>query len=258
MGVLRMEALGLPHLSQAPRETLYSHAQKAVARFESCSVPLKTGSLRILPVNESTIAIEGVSNKNNRRFLLTVTAESWKLDKHTSAETFHARLGAGDSALAPLAVAIANAYRTGRITKISNEFALKVREALFPKPVLVRGDEKPGIQRSPDVVAAWVAVDTILGSPTGSKRIERAIADDAGRTTCHLLITYQDQKKSFVLEKWPFPRPFDSRPPESLTLTKDTISHFDADGAEPFSSKERSLEVFEQWMGLWEKAIRRS
>ena len=257
MGMLRMEALGLPHLSQAPRETLYSHAQKTVARFEACSVPLKTGSLRILPVNESTIAIEGVSNKNNRRFLLTVTAESWTLDKHTSAESFHAKLGAGDSALAPLAVAIANAYRTGQITKISNEFALSAREALFPKPVLVRGDVKPGIERSPDVIAAWITVDTILGAPTGSKRMERAITDENGRTTCHLLITYQDQKKSFVIEKWPFPRPFDSRPPESLTLTKETISHFDADGAEPFSTKERSIAVFEAWMGLWEGMSRR-
>jgi hypothetical protein len=257
MGMLRMEALGLPHLSQAPRETLYSHAQKAVARFESCAVPLKTGSLRILPVNESTIAIEGITSKNNRRFLLTVTAENWKLDKHTSAESFHGSLGAGDAALAPLAVAIANAYRTGRINKISNEFALSVREALFPKPVLIRGDEKPGIERSPDVVAAWVAVDTILGSPTGSKRMERAITDDQGKTTAHLLITYQEQKKSFIVEKWPFPRPYDSRPPESLTLTKDSVFHFDPDGAEPFSSKERSLEVFEEWMKLWGRASRR-
>jgi hypothetical protein len=99
-----------------------------------------------------------------------------------------------------------------------------------------------------------VTVDTILGSPTGSKRIERAITGDEGRTTCHLLITYQNQKKSFILERWPFPRPFDSRPPESLTLTKDTISHFDADGANPFSTKERSLEVFGEWMALWEGA----
>ena len=252
-----MEALGLPHLSQAPRETLYNHAQKVVARFESCEVPLKTGSLRLLPLNESTIAIEGISDKNNRRFLLTINSETWKLDKSTSAEAFHAKLGAGDASLAHLAVAIAAAYRTGRINKISNQFGCAAREELFPKPMLVRGDDKPGIERTPDVVAAWITVDTILGSPTTSKRMERAIPNEEGKVTSHLLITYQEQKKRFIIERWPFPRPFDSRPPESLTVTKDTISHFDPDGAEPFSTQERSLKMFEEWMKLWERTNQR-
>jgi hypothetical protein len=76
--------------------------------------------------------------------------------------------------------------------------------------------------------------------------------NESGKVERYLLITFQEQKHRFILEMIPFPRPFDSRPMESITITRNTISHFDPDGAEPFSSQERALAVFGEWMALWE------
>jgi hypothetical protein len=85
-----------------------------------------------------------------------------------------------------------------------------------------------------------------------TKHIERAITNDSGKVVRHLLITFQEPKQRFILEMIPFPRPFDSRPTESITITKNTISHFDPDGPVPFTSQERALEVFGEWLALWE------
>lgn len=247
-----MEAWGLPHLTESPTAVLYNHGQMVISRFESCEIPLKTGSLRILPLNENTIAIEGLTSKNTRRFLLSVTADSWKLSADTPAGLFHDKLGARDTALPHLTNAIRSAYRTGRIQKISNEIALTVHEELIPKPLLVRGEAVSPAKQEDTVVKAWATVDELLQSPTTTKRVERALTNEAGKVDRHLLITFQEQKHRFILEMIPFPRPFDSRPTESLTITKNTISHFDPDGAEPFSTQERALEVFGEWMALWD------
>jgi len=248
-----MEAWGLPHLTDPPITVLFNHGQMAVARFESCEIPLRTGSLRILPLNETTIAIEGLSSMRNRRFLLSVTATSWKLTADTRAEFFHEKLGAEDTALTHLTNAIRSAYRTGKIQKLSPEIAATVREELTPKPIMIRGEAVSQTKQDSNIVQAWATVDALLQSPTTTKRIERAIANEAGKVAHHLLITFQEPKQRFILEMVPFPRPFDSRPSESLTITKNTISHFDPDGAEPFSSEERSLEVFMEWMRTWER-----
>lgn len=248
-----MEAWGLPHLTESPIAVLYKHGQMAIARFESCEIPLKTGSLRILPLNETTIAIEGLSSKNNRRFLLSATANSWKLSADTPSDLFHQKLGGEDTALTHLTNAIRSAYRSGRIHKISNEIAVAVREELTPKPIMVRGEAVSHTKQDSGIVQAWATVDAILQSPTATKRIERAIPNEAGKVARHLLITFQEPKQRFILEMVPFPRPFDSRPSESITITKSTISHFDPDGPEPFSSEERALDVFGEWMNLWER-----
>lgn len=245
-----MEAWGLPHLTESPTAVLYNHGQMVISRFESCEIPLKTGSLRILPLNEKTIAIEGRTSKNTRRFLLSATTDSWKLSPDTPLHHFHEKLGKGDTALRHLTNAIRRAYRTGRIQKISNDVALAVRDELTPKPLIVRGEVVSQTKEENTVVNAWAAVDALLGSPTSTKHIERAITNDAGKVTRHLLISFQEAKQRFILEMIPFPRSFDSRPTESITITKNTISHFDPDGPEPFSDQERALEVFGEWMAL--------
>lgn len=223
----------------------------AIARFECCEISLKTGSLRILPLSDTVIAIEGLSQRNTRRFLLSLTSHSWKLSPDTPAADFHTKLGTEDSALMHLTKALRTAYRVGRIQKISHDFAHAIRDELTPKPLIIRGEEGAPVQRDDEIIKAWVAVDTILQSPRGSKHIERALPNEDGLITHHLLVTYQEQKKSFILELRPFPKPFDSRPAESITLTKETISHFDPDALEPFSSKERAIQVFHDWMKLW-------
>jgi len=248
-----MEAWGLPHLTDPPITVLFNHGQMVIARFESCEIPLKTGSLRILPVNETTIAIEGLSSKNNRRFLLSATATSWKLSPDSLVELFHKALGDEATALTHLTNAIRSAYRTGKIQKISPEIANAVRDELTPKPIMVRGEAVSHTKQDSNIVQAWATVDALLQSPTATKRIERAIANETGKVAHHLLITFQEPKQRFILEMVPFPRPFDSRPTESLTITKNTISHFDPDGAEPFSSEEGALEVFMEWMRIWER-----
>lgn len=247
-----MEAWGLGNLGQSPHQSLLSHAQKAVARFESCQVNLKTGSLRIVPLSHTLLGIEGISNKGNRRFVITIDDTGWRLIPQDTSDQFRTKLGSGDDALTHLATAIGEAFRVGRVTRISNDYALALRDELLPKPIIARGDEGTTIERDSDIVIAWMTVDSILQSPTTTKWAERPITDATDRVISHLLITYQEPKKRFIIERVPFPRPFDSRPSESITLTKDTISHFDPDGAEPFSSKERSLEVFREWIGLWE------
>jgi hypothetical protein len=247
-----MEAWGLPHLTESPTAVLYNHGQMAISRFETCEISLKTGSLRIIPLNEKTIALEGLTSKNTRRFLLSATTDSWKLSPDTPLGPFHEKLGQGDAALIHLTNAIRRAYRTGKIHKISNDVALSVREELTPKPLLVRGEAVSHTKDENQVVKAWAAVDALLQSPTATKHIERAITNDSGKVVRHLLITFQEPKQRFILEMIPFPRPFDSRPTESITITKNTISHFDPDGPEPFTSQERALEVFGEWMALWE------
>jgi hypothetical protein len=248
-----MEAWGLSHLHQSPHQSLLTHAQKAVARFNSCQANLQTGSLRIVPLSQTLFAIEGISSKGNRRFLITIDDSGWRLLPHDSSDQFHKRLGNGDEALTHLANAISEAFRVGRVARIPTDQANALREELSPKPIVLRGDDAQPIERDSEIVIAWMTVDSILQSPASTKHAERAILDAHGKVTSHLLITYQEPKKRFIMERLPFPRPFDSRPSESITLTKDTISHFDPDGPEPFSSKERSLDVFREWMGLWEK-----
>jgi hypothetical protein len=181
-----------------------------------------------------------------------VTQTSWKLSPDTLASHLHHKLGEGDAALARISQAIHNAYRTGKIEKIAQHFAATVRDELHPKPIAVR----EGVVNTPgkeiDILAAWNTIDSILQSPTSTQHLERPIPNNEGKVTHHLLITYQAPKKRFIIEMWPFPRPFDSRPPESITITMDTISHFDPDGSEPFSSKERAIEVFHEWIAMWE------
>jgi hypothetical protein len=246
-----MEAWVLPHLTESPIEVLYKHGQLVISRFESCEITLKTGLLRILPLNEKTFAIEGLTSKSTRRFLLSVAADSWKLSADTSARLFHDKLGERDTALLHLANAIRMAYRTGRIQKISNEIAIAVRAELIPKPVLVRGEAVSPAKQEDSVIKAWATVDELLQSPTTTKRFERALTNESGKIDRYLLITFQEQNHRFILERIPVPRSFDSRPTESITITKNTISHFDPDGAEPFSTQERALEVFAEWMALW-------
>jgi hypothetical protein len=247
-----MEAWGLPHLLESPIAVLHSHGQMIVARFESCEIQLKTGSLRILPLNDSTIAIEGLSPTGTRRFLLSSTSDSWKLSADTPISVFHTKLGDEDAALNHLTRAIRHAYRTGGIRKISSETALAVREELFPKPLVVRGEVVAPEKPESSVLKAWATVDSILQSPTTTKHIERPIPNEKGKVEHHLLITFQEPKQRFILEMKPFPRPFDSRPLESITITKGTISHFDPDALDPFSSQDHALEVFSAWMKLWE------
>ncbi len=246
-----MEAWGLPHLTESPVAVLYKTSQLAIARFESCEVILKTGTLRILPLDETMIAIEGLSSKGNRRFLLTT--KSWKLSADTSSKNFHEKLGDEATALTHLTNAIRSAYRSGRMQKISNDNAVAVREELIPKPIMVRGEAVSHSKQDNSIVRAWATVDALLQSPTATKRTERAITNEAGKVTRHLLITFQEPKQRFILEMVAFPRPFDSRPAESITITKNTISHFDPDGPEPFSSEERALNVFGEWMKIWEQ-----
>ncbi len=248
-----MEAWGLPHLTQSPVAVLHSHAHMAIARFEACQISLKTGSLRLLPLNQTTIAIEGLSSKETRRFLLSLSSQSWKLSADTPTAEFHQKLGQGDAALLHLAKAIHNAYRTGFIQRISQDFARAVRDELTPKPLTIRGEEEASIKRDDDIIKAWITVDAVLQSPSASKHIERPLSNDDGSITNHLVISYQETKKRFILEMKPFPKSFDARPAESITLTRDTISHFDPDAPVPFSSKERALEVFNQWITRSEK-----
>ena len=250
--VHRMNAMALPHLTESPVSALYNQCKIATVRFSSCQASLSTGALRILPLNDNTIAIEGVSSQGTRRFLISVTPTSWKLSSKTLASHFHRKLGEGDAALAHISQAIQNAYRTGRIEKVAQHFAATVREELHPKPLVIRGVVVNAPGKEIDILAAWSTVDSILKSPTSTKHLERPILNNEGKVTHHLLITFQEPKKRFILEMWTFPRPFDSRPPESITITKDTISHFDSDGSEPFSSKERAMEVFHAWMARWE------
>jgi hypothetical protein len=250
--VHRMNAWALPHLAESPVSALYNQCKTATARYSSCQASLSTGALRILPLDDTTLAIEGVSSQGTRRFLISVTPTSWKLSSDTFASHFHHKLGEGDAALGPISLAIHNAYRTGRIEKIAQHFAATVRDELYPKPTAVRRSVVNAPSKEIDILAAWNAVDSILQSPTSTQHLERPIPNNEGKVTQHLLITYQEPKKRFIIEMWPFPRPFDSRPPESITITKDTISHFDPDGSEPFSSKERAIEVFDAWIAMWE------
>ena len=248
----RMNAWALPHLTESPVSALYNQCKIATGRFSSCQASLSTGALRILPLNDTTIAIEGVSSQGTRRFLIFVTLTSWKLSSETLASRFHHKLGEGDAALAHISQAIQNAYRSGRIEKIAQHFTSTVRDELHPKPMVVGGAVVKAPGKEIDILATWSTVDSILQSPTSTKHLERPIPNNEGKITHHLLITYQEPKKRFILEMLPFPRPFDSRPPESITITKETISHFDPDGSEPFSSKERAVEVFHSWMARWE------
>lgn len=250
--VHRMNAWALPHLAESTVSALYNQCKTAAGRYSSCQASLSTGALRILPLDDSKIAIEGVSSKGTRRFLISITPASWKLSPDTVASHFHDKLGEGDAALGPISLAIHNAYRTGRIEKIAQHFAATVRDELYPKPTAVRRSVVNAPSKEIDILAAWNAVDSILQSPTSTQHLERPIPNNEGKVTQHLLITYQEPKKRFIIEMWPFPRPFDSRPPESITITKDTISHFDPDGSEPFSSKERAIEVFDAWIAMWE------
>jgi hypothetical protein len=165
---------------------------------------------------------------------------------------FHHKLGEGDAALPRISQAIQNAYRTGRIEKIAQDFAATVRDELRPKQTVIRGAVASAPGREIEINSAWSTVDSILQSPTSATHLERPVPNNEGKVTHNLMITYQEPKKRFILEMWPFPRPFDSRPPESITITKDTISHFDPDGSEPFSSKEQAIEVFHEWIGRWE------
>lgn len=249
--VHRMNAWALPHLAESPVSALYNQCKTATGRYSSCQASLSTGALRILPLDENTLAIEGVSSQGTRRFLISVTLTSWKLSSDTFASHFHHKLGKGDAALAPIAQAIHNAYRTGKIEKIAQHFAATVRDELSPKATPARGTVVNTPGKEIDILAAWNTVDSILLSPTHTQHLERPIPNNEGKVTHHLLITYQAPKKRFIIEMWPFPRPFDSRPPESITITKDTISHFDPDGSEPFSSKERAIEVLDAWIAMW-------
>lgn len=246
-----MNAWALPHLTESPVSALYNQCRIAIERFSSCQVSLSTGALRILPLDNTTIAIEGVSSQGTRRFLISVTPTSWKLSSEPLASYFHHKLGEGDAALVHISRAIQDAYRSGRIEKIAQQFAATVRDELHPKPTVVRGVVRNTPERETGILAAWSTVDSILQSSTSTRHLERPIPNNEGKITHHLIITYQEPKKRFILEMRPFPRPFDSRPPESITLTKDTISHFDPDGSEPFSAKERALEVFHSWMAKW-------
>jgi hypothetical protein len=242
-----MEAWGLPHLTESPVAVLYSHVQMAISRFEACEIPLRTGLLRLLPINETTIAIEGLTLNKTRRFLLSATSNSWKLSEDTPAVSFHEKLGVGDIPLTHLTRTIRSAYRTGGIHKISQEVALAVGNELSPKPLLVRGEAVSHAKQEDPFVRAWATADSILQSPTETTRSERAVMNETGKVVSHLLITFQEPKQRFILEMIPFPRPFDSRPSESVTITKSTISHFNPDGPEPFSSQERAFEVFAKW-----------
>jgi hypothetical protein len=250
--VHRMNAWALPHLTESPVSALYNQCKIATGRFSWCQASLSTGALRILPLDETTIAIEGVSSQGTRRFLISVTPTSWKLSSDTLASRFHHKLGEGDAALAHISQAIQNAYGTGKTEKIAQHFVATVRDELHPKPVVVRGAVVNAQGKEIDILAAWATVDSILESPTSTKHLERPIPNNEGKVTHHLLITFQGPKKRFILEMLPFPRPFDSRPPESITITRDTISHFNPDGSEPFSSKERAIEVFYEWIARWE------
>ena len=247
----RMTAWPLPHLTDSPISALYKQCIIVIGLFSSCQATLATGALRLLPLDDDLIVIEGITSQGNRRFIISATPNSWKFAPETSASDFHHKLGEGDSALSWIARAIQNAYRAGRIEKIPQHIFASTREELLPKPTGIRGMGGKTQRVDIDIFAAWTAVDSILQSPTTTTHLERPITTAEGKVTHHLLITYQEPKKRFILEMWPFPRPFDSRPPESITITQDTISHFDPDGSEPFSSKDRAIEVFRGWMDMW-------
>lgn len=248
-----MEALGLPHLSSSPLDVLYSQCRIAIARFECCEICLPTGKLRILPLDEKSVAVEGISSMEKRRFLIYASQQSWRLSSSTAAAEFHTKLGADDTPLIHIAQAIHKAYRAGHVRKISSQFAKSVRDELIQKPLVLRGEGRAGTSANADLVHAWNTVDSILNSPTAPTRLEQPIVNGEGKTTHHLIISYQVPNNRFILEMWPHPRPFDSRPSESLTITAKSISHFDPDGPEPFSSMERGLEVFAAWMRLRER-----